>query len=285
MLYFKKDDHGKGNSVWRFLKDNENNDNEFDIYSIMKSKTMREYYRNNIKLSLGGMINIIGYSYNPINVKIRYLENLKEYCLKNLYSLEDIKSIDSCINYFSSLLNILGDTREYLYVLKTANFVCNDFKFLEYKSFPYYLSEYIEDGNVYLFKSIEEVYKTINDYKSSDFTFYLDVYTLDAKKYVSYTIKYFNDTINIIWAKYQLTDNDILFNTYRYYIPYKDWDLINIKIPGFNVNINGYIKKELADDWYTCFYGEDTNNCEIEFDLSSISLNLGMPYSIFDIIV
>lgn len=95
MITFKSSDiiKDKGETLlWRFLREEETNDDEFDIWSIMKSKTMKEYYKNNIKLSTESILSIILNSCTSMYEKIEYLNNFANYCKNKNKNIQKMKN-------------------------------------------------------------------------------------------------------------------------------------------------------------------------------------------------
>lgn len=293
MLYFSEP-FKTGNRLWRFLEEGESNKEEFDIFSIMKSTTMREYYKNNIKLSLGAMINIIAHSYVSIDDKIDYLKELKIHYRQSLSEF-DASMIDSCIKYLENLSRVFSireEHNDYIYILRVSRFIYNDF---DYNGVASYTTEYTKN-DVYVDNYFCNIQDIIDMYSATDdFIFHVDVYTPNAKLYASCIMRN-NDTddADIMLATCYDNDesthivNDIMYEKGEYFIPFIDDNLVSIEIPGLE-KLPGMVTKwkTSKNTEYAMVNGtisDDNRYVKFQFNISTIGLDSKNEYSIFDII-
>lgn len=264
---------------WRFLREGETNHNEFNIWPIMKSKTMREYYKNNIKLSTEAIISIIVNSYIDMDYKIKWLNDLIHYCIKKGV-VNDIKLVENVLQFYIFMKKILYESKvifpnnNVIFALRRSEFKYNNF-------IEYGWNSYIEKDSISIFDEFQPCetlmfYKdihTIVNYIKENYTsqnymmFYIDTYIMcdnNIELLCTYDIKFIDKSLcinisssenlykGIICNKYHQMFNKSLveINSYinaaiSFYIPYDNEDIVTLNIPLFKQEIKGKFRKRV----------------------------------------
>lgn len=289
---------------WRFLREGETNHNEFNIWPIMKSKTMREYYKNNIKLSTEAIISIIVNSCTSMYEKIEYLNNFANYCKnKNKKYTEDEKLVEDLIGvyYFAKMifeipeLDFPNDT--VIYSLRCSRFMCNDFE--EYKwsnnDTIHLFDEYQPCAQTEIFNNISGIINSILQNKNTYDIFYIDAFIIDengnSTLICKYDAKFIGDNIciDLVSINSAIYNYDNSFGLNSFYIPCDNKNIYcTIDIPWIKQSIKGKIKKELADTWYYQLMPLDSKTNDFNDSyiwLNKIRINdCSNRFSIFDFI-
>lgn len=317
-MLFKIRNNSCETAIWRFLEDTESNDNEFDVWSIMKSEYIRNFYKNNIKLSTEGMIDIIANSYTDIKVKLNYIEELKIYCI-NKGIKEDVKLLEMIEKYYEFFIDLLYNpmsiilNNKIIYTLNKSMFKGNEFE--EYQ-WPNTDGLYIIDEN-YInsyefpkkFTNIIDLISYFNDICNTSI-YYIEIDIMNSNGEVDFlctydikcedkqycidinTIPYNSNLYKIFKEKNNYSLNDILSyvnGSNSFYLPFINKDIVTISIPWIEQKIKGEIYRELSDIWYFWLLpeGYDTNNWEYYNSVSLNTLriqNCSNKFSIFDFI-
>lgn len=285
--------------IWRFLNQNENNDNEFDIYSIMRSELMKEYYRKNIKLTAKAKELIIINSYTSIYKQFQKLQELYKYCINDKYK-EEILNMIHLYEFFIRLIStpeLIFLNRKILYILKKTKFTSNEFIRINGNHYNFWMEEYIDD-DVEIFTSINEVYNHIEKESDNNAMFYVKLYDISKEtiyiselevKYIDKSFTTHRISMNIEFVPEILKETYYRYNNYteRFYIPYNNGDKLSITIPGLNKQLSGIVVKEFDGyDWYTFLenFDNEYQYYKVFLDISDTNINSGTSYSIFDFI-
>ena len=291
--------------LWRFLKKGENNNDEFDIYSIMRSKIMKEYYRKYIKLSTEAKMLIILNSYISFDDQYAELNKLYSYCEYNDAYIKQLSEMLNLYTFLNNIINkpdVLFNNKKILYVLRENKYMCNKYSEIYNETYTFWLNEYTNgNDNIHIFDSLNEIFSYINENSTNDTMYYTKLYFInDSNKTIEVAelhIKFIDDKFVIHrvylqkdlvpdqfkkpYHKYEIDRNE------RFYIPYNNGDSVTIKLPGINRNFTGILQKEFDGcEWYSFLEGyieeDEYNKYKVSLDISRNCINSLTIYSIFD---
>lgn len=269
---------------------------EYNICDLMRSKDMREYYRN-IELSIEEKILIIKSCYHPITKQLLYLK----YLLNEVNNIEDEKMVKDMINLYELMITLFFNPKK-IYPNNRIFYIVEEYKFLCNKNNNLSIMDKLDTYTTSfdLYEDINDIIKDIKKYNAdSNNRFDISLFVITGENIVEsisfscsnidnifepfnciidldqlHDYKYLNDALNIY------TDT-----IYRFNIPFNHGDKLKIKIPGMENPIYGILwkEKDLTDCWYN-FLCEtiDDKYCGDSLDLSYIGINLNPDYCKFD---
>lgn len=276
--------------------------NDF-IYDLMKSKEIREFYRNNIELSIEEQICIITHSYNELSVQLEFLKKLHENADNS-----DKDFILNIVNFYEDICDIynypykfFGNDCRIVYILEWLD--------CDFNKYQYNMDLFdIFDESCFLtdiFDDIDSVVDAMNQSTSTrSFNINLLIVPNDKSIKSYFALYFYCNKINNKWVPIRFSfDDDILKNkNYRYAInhilnteikhkrlPFNNNSKVKFQTPVMDKPFYGVLKhtNDGNDCWYSFMYPDpDSTGKPIMDDFLDMSYtNLGNTisnYAVFD---
>ncbi len=268
----------------------------FDIYSLMRSQEIQEYYRSNIQLSVKQQISVITSCYQSLEEQRALLE-----WLYNKVALVDQQQVKQMMNLYDWMLSLIYFPEKiyfgsrYLYIVKRK------------VSKGYSLHNYFREGLIESYtdelsycNNMSEVMDYIKSNTESHYTFYVDlIILLEDKSYIT-PLEFVVANVNGEYSVLRCYMDDMIekcedwkpaieqyHNIYWHIeLPYEAKSRIKLQLPFMDKAVYGILEKEEDGNgcWYNFLYPDEREEMQsINFlDLSYIRIGVVSEYSTFD---
>lgn len=263
---------------------------KFNVCELMRSKDMREYYRN-VKLNTDQKLDIIKSCYHSLTKQLECIKIILNDC-----NDKERKTIENNIKLYEWIIKLFYNPNEifpnckYFYI---ANEVCYFYNKFNNLSICDKLDTY--SGSYDIYESINDI---IQEFKGNEYCHINVELFLIIDNEISELISFSCSNINgefVPFRSYILYDNvkdkysefiDIIrdynhiltyFNT-----PFNNGDKLKIQLPILEKPIYGILNKEADQNgtWYHFLH--DIKDNSISIDLSRVNINDTFAYSKFD---
>lgn len=278
-----------------------NNKEEFDIYSVMKSKEISDYYRdNNIKLSPLEQECIIINSYNSLETQLELLQQL----VKTVPEGDDKEKINSMVYLYEYVITLfyepikIYNKEHIIYSICTVEPNCNNSDEL-----IGYFDDVIKDINY--FYNIAELIEFMNKYGEERDSFSIELLLIPSNMSYPDLVQFICNKIDGKFVPFKFYFNEDFekesvfseaLERYgkpvinRFMLPFEGRCRVKFQTPDMNEPFYGILcnKQEYNGIWYRFLYkdreninDEDIDN-EYALDMSYFYLTGFSSYAIFD---
>lgn len=273
--------------------------NDF-IYDLMRSEDIREYYRNNIELSIEEQVCVITHSYNSLDIQLELLkklyENTDEYSVLNI-----VRFYEDICDIYNYPYKFFGNNCRIVYILEWLE--------CDFNKYQYNMDLFdVFDESCFctdVFDDIDSIIKIMNQTTNTkSFKINLLIVPNNKNEKSYFPLSFYCNKINGKWVPIRFSfDDDILKNKhYRYKIkdilntgirykclPFDNMSKVKFQTPVMGKPFYGVLSVE--DDgnncWYSFMYPDPDNSGKpIKDDFLDMSYtdlgNTRSNYAVFD---